>query len=246
MIVTDVGAAPIGDRPDVYAALLDLPGTRLVCFEPNPERSAQVRAAHPDACVIEAAVADGTRRSFYESGLTSSLYEPNPRTTTDLYMAGSQMVTTAVTTLDTVRLDDVREADGTDFLKLDAQGAEYDILANAPNLLAHCLAVHTEIEFYPLYSGQPLGWEVWAVLDRAGFDLYWFDHLEAYRMRSCADPATLTARRLGWGDAVFFPKPRRLATLDRDRVDKLSTIWRHVYHADDHCHWLAELHREVR
>jgi hypothetical protein len=67
-------------------------------------------------------------------------------------------------------------------------------------------------------------------------------------MHSNSKPIGLTPRRLGWGDAVFFPKPNRLLELDTANVLKLCAIWHDVYQAFDHCLWLLDNHQspEVR
>ena len=185
------------------------------------------------ANVVQACVADGASRTFYETvaGVTSSLYEPNPQTARDLFEVGSEMEIKSVTELRTVRLDDVAAASGTHFLKLDVQAAERDVLANASQTLHTALAVHTEMEFYPLYNSQPLGWEVWKELDNAGFDLYWFQHLQRYRMKSTYSTGDRRARRLGWGDAVFFPKPERLFEFSTADSLRLCAIWHDVCRA---------------
>jgi len=244
LLITDVGAAPLDYEDDVYGPLLRTPGTRLTCFEPNPERAKAAAAKHPHATVVESCVADGTTRQFYEThaGVTSSLYPPNPRTTLDLLEVGDEMALAETYQIDTVRLDDVAAAVGTDFLKLDVQAAERDVLANAQNVLAAAVAVHTELEFFPLYNDQPLGWEVWRELDLAGYDLYWFHHLQPYRMRTLDNNPIGPPRRLGWGDAVFFPKPDNLLSLNAKRALNLCAIWHDVYGARDHCLWLLEQH----
>ena len=91
--VADVGAAPLDYEDDVYAALLDHRESRLVCFEPNPDRAARARSKHQQATVVEACVGDGTNRQFYEThaGVTSSLFAPNQRAEVDLFEVGDEM-----------------------------------------------------------------------------------------------------------------------------------------------------------
>jgi FkbM family methyltransferase len=242
LVVTDVGAAPLSYEDDVYRPLLRLPNSRLTCFEPNPRRASEVRVKYPQAEVVQSCVADGTQRTFYESGVTSSLYPPNPRTATDLLELVDALTVASSSPVNTVRLDDVAAAHGTHFLKLDVQAGERDVLRHASAVLHSALAVHTELEFYPIYADQPLGWEVWRELDEAGFDLYWFHYLQPYRMRAVSEPVGLVPHRLGWADAVFCPKPDRLLDLDTADVLKLCAIWHDVYHAVDHCQWLLEHH----
>ncbi len=59
-----------------------------------------------------------------------------------------------------------------DFLKIDAQGAEYEILKGAASFLADdCQGLHLELFVIPLYKGIRLLPEVQELLSDAGFDL---------------------------------------------------------------------------
>ena len=53
----------------------------------------------------------------------------------------------------TVRLDDVKEIDNVDYLKIDIQGGELEVFQNRVNRLRNCLVVQTEVEFLPMYEG---------------------------------------------------------------------------------------------
>lgn len=58
------------------------------------------------------------------------------------------------------------------FLKIDAQGAEYEILKGAEKFLSEsCLGLHLELFILPLYKGIKLLPEVEAYLDVLGFEL---------------------------------------------------------------------------
>jgi FkbM family methyltransferase len=120
------------------------------------------------------AIGDGERATFYRCNhtMTSSLLKP------DLEIMGlyqnlpefCQVVD--VSEIATVRLDDVPEALGADYLKLDVQGAEGRVLAGARTCLDSVVAVHTELEFVPIYEGQPLFADIDAILRSRGFMLH--------------------------------------------------------------------------
>lgn len=56
-----------------------------------------------------------------------------------------------------------------DFISLDTQGTELEILRGAPVALDASVAVVTEVEFVPLYQGQPLFGEICDFLTEHGF-----------------------------------------------------------------------------
>lgn len=115
-----------------------------------------------------------------------------------------------ITTVTSVPLDQlVREHDvaGVDFMKLDTQGSELSILAGSTAALASAVGIEVEVEFLPLYEGQPLFGEVDGFLRAQGFDL--FDLNRAYWRRS-ARPAAGRGQRV-FADALYFRSADHLA-----------------------------------
>lgn len=77
----------------------------------------------------------------------------------------------SMTTLDAVVLDR-SEVPSPDFLSIDTQGSELDILIGSSGLLGTTiLAVHAEVELHPLYEGQPLFGDICQFLAKHDFDL---------------------------------------------------------------------------
>ncbi len=56
-----------------------------------------------------------------------------------------------------------------DFIKLDVQGAELDILRGGANSLQQVLGIEAEVEFVPMYEGQPLFADVDGFVRGQGF-----------------------------------------------------------------------------
>lgn len=77
--------------------------------------------------------------------------------------------------LDLFSLEDVLQSTNitsVDFLSLDVQGAEFDILQGAKKRLQQeCVGVQLEVEFVELYSGQKSFFDIHALLDGMGFEL---------------------------------------------------------------------------
>lgn len=71
-------------------------------------------------------------------------------------------------------LDDVCQAEGIDhidYLQLDTQGSELQVLRGAVNILQKTDKVGIEMELIPLYQDQPLMDDLWCFLKTQGFRL---------------------------------------------------------------------------
>lgn len=95
-----------------------------------------------------------------------------------------------------------------EFIKLDTQGTEYEILLGAERTLRErCVAVVSEVAFFPIYKGQRLFSEVETLLRKQGFSFYGFSDL-AYRSKRLIDKTKQKSHeRMFYADAVFFKDP---------------------------------------
>ncbi len=91
-----------------------------------------------------------------------------------------------------------------DFLKIDVQGADLNVLQGSNSLLNDILAIQIEVEFSPLYLNQPLFADVDSFLRNHNFTL--FDLYSSYRKRyslNIQSPFHPQGQLL-WGDAFYL------------------------------------------
>ena len=69
----------------------------------------------------------------------------------------------------TRKLDDIAQIAHLDFLKMDFQGAEREVLAHGRAKLADAVVIQTEVSFVPMYQGQPVFGEIDLALRELGF-----------------------------------------------------------------------------
>lgn len=172
-LVVDVGA-----HHGEYAAAIRREGYRgaIVSFEPIAIQFEQLTAAaagDPAWTTRNAAVGGEPGRATINvsgnAGFSSSLLEMDEahrRAVADSAYERSEEV--AVVTLDDELAGDRRLRSG-GYLKVDAQGYEGPVLAGAPELLRHCLAVELELSLRTLYEGQMLFGELVELLRGHGF-----------------------------------------------------------------------------
>jgi FkbM family methyltransferase len=165
-------------------------------FEPNPDVARQLNeiyAAKPNVHVYQRALgAESKRLSFNVLTHASSSSILSPSAINHRYHAG-EMDVRRVILVDQVRLDEILPDLDIDLLKLDLQGYELEALKGSEKLLGRIKAITTEVEFVPLYEGQPLFADIDAYLRQHHFWL-----LNLYELYTQSD-GQLTA-----GDAVYL------------------------------------------
>jgi FkbM family methyltransferase len=233
--IVDAGAAAY--ETDPYARLSQQGLCDVIGFEPNADncarRNAGAQAGHR---YLPYALGDGRVRRFYEcqNPLTSSLYHPN-----DAMLAKFSCISLPVVAehdIQTHRLDDLSEIQDIDYLKLDVQGAELDIILGGPRLLGGTTLVHTEVEFIPIYADQPLFGDIDVALRKAGLWLHKLDSIQGRALQPLVannNPHGPLSQIL-WADAAVYV--RSFMTFDRvppEKLLKLAVILHEVYASFD-------------
>lgn len=203
--IVDVGAQNLSYEGHIYRPLCTprIPH-RVIGFEPLLDRMNERADAEGSGVeMLPYAVGDGSRRVLHinNEDATSSLYPLNQDLNARFeHLCGLR--TLHHQSIETRRLDDVLPAEPVDFLKLDVQGAELLVLQGAERALGRTAVVHCEVEFSPIYLGQPLYPEVQSFLGSRGFAL--IDLLVSHRYSYVVPSGRGAPDRLLWADAVFF------------------------------------------
>jgi FkbM family methyltransferase len=164
---------------------------------------------------------------------TSSLYPPNPdydayysfNKSHDYIMSDGTKVMEK-RAVDAVNMDSIFHskdvsAPAPDFLSIDTQGSEYDILLGAKETLeSNVVALALEAEFHPIYKGQKLFGDLVKLLSERGFDFVRF--LGIYEMSPFRAPIGLRGEGFHiFSDALFL---RRVEKIGAGRhVDQMKS-----------------------
>jgi FkbM family methyltransferase len=165
----------------------------------------------------------------------SSLYPPNESYVKRFNGYQDSLQLEFSVDLETTTLDAFCKAEGInqiDFLQIDVQGAELDVLEGASEILEQSvMGVQAEVEFSRLYVNQPLFADVDIYLRKRNFALFDLatDNYWCRCTRACS-PVRSSARagQLIWADAFYFRDPIQdnttSAIKEPKRILKLACI----------------------
>lgn len=245
--IVDVGASSHGALTEPYAPLLVMERASVTGFEPDETECARLDAMYKDTGhrFLARFVGRGGPATFHETHRVMTLYPPNTPVLSRYEGLAEAVAPKAQHAVQTVALDDLPETADVDLIKIDVQGAELDVFHGARKRLAEALVVWTEVEFLPLYAGQPLFSEVEAFLRELGFTFHSFDHLANRRLAAFTRAGARVRRpQTLWADAIFVRDLAALPTLPEDKLKRYAALMESVVGAADYAHAaLVELDR---
>ncbi len=247
--IYDVGA--MAEGPDRYEALVTQELAHVTGFEPNPEELAKLQTEHhPRKTYHPHFLGRGGPATFYVTKWPGccSLFEPDPAVI-DLFTAigtvyPDNFCIMRTMPVETKRLDDIPGLPKCDYLKIDVQGGELDILEHATNAFSQAVVLEVEVEFLPIYKNQPLFGEISTFLRGKGFVLNKFIDVggRAIRPFQLERNAFEPVSQLLWGDAIFVRDYTQLGAWTNDQLLKAAAILYEVYCSHDLAHHLLVVH----
>lgn len=211
----DVGASGgLGPRWQQVADQLN-----YFMFEPD-QRSYEglQRTREPNRRIFPVALSDrpGERKFFLcRKPQVSSYYPPNKEFLAH-FLDGDRFDVIDETVLKADTLDNCLSAhrESIDFLKLDTQGSELDILKGGRQILdTSLIGLEVEVEFCLMYKNQPLFGDVCKYLSERGFEF--FDFVNIYRWRR--EESDTQFGQCVFADALYLIPPEALHRTLKER-----------------------------
>ncbi len=195
--------------------------------EPDAEEAALLRETVATNNVIEVALWSAAARlslNVNASPGTSSVFPPN-YDFLEQFPESERFMQKQYVPLETTTVNALAESGvlcGTDFAKIDVQGAELEILKGGEMYFKkHLIGLEVEVEFASIYTDQPLFSQVDAYIrEKLGLEL-WDVRGTYWRYKAGLDAAGPAKGRLIFADALYF---RPLSTL---------RTWLHSHSTDD-------------
>lgn len=220
-----------GARGEVNYRFVDMiPGSRFIGFEPDKEEHASLcRQAKAGYTYFPVALGrEACAQTFYvtQEPACSSLLLPDQIFFGRFLNCASKIEVKEMRQVQVVDLDSYLPAAGinyVDFMHLDTQGSELEILKGAEKLLTQSvLGLQIEVSFSPIYKDQPLFADIDLHVRRFGFVLFDVSHNRCRRQNY---PNDLSTRgQLLWGDAVYLKDYNAINGPDWKEADKRLAV----------------------
>jgi FkbM family methyltransferase len=157
----------------------------------------------------------GTQKLYLlEASTNHSILKPNLKFTHRYKMSKFNILGNTeieVETLDNILLNKKYEINSSfraEFIKLDTQGSEFEILKGATKVLkSECFVIVCEVSFCEIYKDQKLFSEVEIFLRELGFTFYGFGPQHQRSTKAIDKKEYKTSERLIYADAYFFKDP---------------------------------------
>lgn len=245
--ILDVGAMQEGE--DRYEPLRGMQRARVTGFEPDEAQHAKLQTSkRAEDQYLPYFLGSGDTQTFHIARYPgcSSLYRADSKTIDPFTSIGTgatgNFTVSETMEVQTRRLDDIPECPAPDLIKLDAQGAELDILRHGIDTLESALVVESEVEFIPIYENQPLFGDIQVFMREQGLLLHKFIDIAGRSLEPFArdgNPFAATSQLL-WADAVFVRDFTKLECLADEQLLKAALILHQVYYSYDLVHLLLK------
>tara|TARA_B100001063_G_C16671818_1_gene506789 strand:- start:43 stop:885 length:843 start_codon:yes stop_codon:yes gene_type:complete len=226
LVICDIGASSV-DPTAFIDELIKNVDCFLYGFEPNEEEFIKLNSTDKKK-YFNYAVGNGqieTLNICSAPGMTSIL-EPDFEYLKLFHGFSDWAKITKKVKVQTKKLDDVNFDKKIDFLKIDVQGYEHEVIKNGNKTIKDCLVVQLETSPIPLYKNEKSFAHVCLQLENLGFQLHSFNQINT----RCFKPVILQnniysgLNHLFQLDCVFVKKLNLFDKFDLEQLKKIGLI----------------------
>lgn len=236
--VADIGAAAIAEEP-VYSRLVRQGIAHLYAFEGDERQIEKLKSQYSgNVSIIEKFVSDGKDHTLYLaspiSGMTS-LLEPDTKALSFFNGFTSFGTIESTSQIKTEKLDSLDNVPNLDFLKMDIQGSELQVLNNGLKKLEHALAIQLEVSFVPLYKNQPCFGDIDLWMRKHGFLPHSFPALKRWSIAPTIFGGNfrIPGNQLLEADVIYIKSPLKIEDYTIEQIEKAVWISHHFLNSVD-------------
>jgi FkbM family methyltransferase len=225
----DIGASVISEAP-VYKEFLTKDMAHLYAFDGDERQIEKIIETYGNnVSVIDAFISDGSVKTLYlaeaMSGMTS-LKKPNLTALKFFNNFENFGKILKEELVQTKKLDDVDQIPSIDFLKMDIQGSELDVMKNGMEKLKDCLAIQIEVSYIPLYESQPTFGEIDVYMRSNGYVPHCFLDIKKWSISPTIknNNFRIPFNQLLESDIVYIKNPMDINHITDEQIKKLILI----------------------
>tara|TARA_B100000989_G_scaffold295469_1_gene276636 strand:- start:940 stop:1776 length:837 start_codon:yes stop_codon:yes gene_type:complete len=240
--ICDIGASPI-DKTDFIEELLINTNSNLIGFEPNNNEFRKLDKNNPKKKYYNFGIGDGTEKilNVCKAAGMSSFLKPNLNYLKNFYGFEEWSEIINEIKVRTKKLTDIK--DKIDFLKIDVQGYESEVIKYGKDKIKNCLVVQLELSPTPLYKDEATFASTIVQLEKLGFSLHMFNNVNtrSFKPTIISKNPYVGLHHLFQIDCVLIKNLKIIDSYNTDNLKKLILILFHSFKSYDLVDYLIRL-----
>jgi FkbM family methyltransferase len=240
--ICDIGASPI-DKTDFIDDLYNNSNSKIIGFEPNIEEFNKLEKNNPKKNYYNFAIGDGSEKILNICkgvGMTSFL-EPNMDYLKNFSWFDTNSEIIKKEKVKTIKLDSLKEK--IDFLKIDVQGYESEVIKYGKEKIKNSLVVQIETSPIPLYKKEKTFTEVIGKIEKLGFSLHMFNKVNTkpFKPMKLNNNIFMGINHLFQLDCVMIKNLDEINNLKKEDIIKMILIMFYSFKSYDFVDYLISI-----
>lgn len=240
--ICDIGASPI-DKTDFIDELFINTNSKLIGFEPNNDEFQKLDKNNPKKKYYNFGIGDGTEKTLNVCKAVgmSSFLKPDLDYLKNFHGFEEWSKIINKIKVKTKKLTDIK--DKIDFLKIDVQGYESEIINNGGDKIKNCLVVQLETSPTPLYKDEKTFASTIIQLEKLGFSLHMFNRVNtrSFKPTVISKNPYMGLHHLFQLDCVLIKNLKMIESYNTNNLKKLILILFHSFKSYDLVDYLVRL-----
>ena len=242
LVICDIGASPI-DKTKFIDELFNETFSQIIGFEPNKKEYDKLKTKDPNKKFYNYAMGDGEDKilNICKAPGMSSFLKPNLNYLKKFHGFEEWAQIISEEKVNTKKLNEIDEK--IDFLKIDVQGYEYEVLINGLEKLNNVKVIQIETSPFPLYQGEKNSSEIMRLLENSGFMLHMFNKINTriFKPMVLANNKTLGLNHLFQLDCVMVKNFEEINKFSEEDLTKLILIMFYSFKSYDFVDYLISM-----